>query len=416
VPAVLSTNSFFLRDYFNGNPSSWFNLFLVQILVWAMWAALTPVILWLARKVRIEKPHLIRGVIFHSFSSVALVLGYLVFYVLIVGWVQGAKFSTTWFQQAYITFFIAVFHWDFIIYWTILGVGYSLDYYSKYREHELHNANLEKQLVGAQLQALKMQLQPHFLFNTLHTIASLVRQEQNKNAVKMLTGLSDLLRYSLENIGRQEISLQEEWQFLEQYLEIQKVRFENRFQVSVELSPETLEASVPALILQPIVENAFQHGFDKSRNAQKLEIKSAQKNGMLELSVFNEGPPLAKDFESTDWKQIISLYDQYLEINHSIEIAIELAQPVSEIEGPRAAVDTLVDLDPKDSSTRSKEVSAHLGELYIKLNEYGHAIDHLSKSHELSDCTQERTSYLNRIEFCKKRLQLSKKYEQVLSF
>jgi len=125
---------------------------------------------------------------------------------------------------------------------------------------------------------------------------------------------------------------------------------------------------------------------------------------------------LAKDYESTDWKQIISLYDQYLEINHSIEIAIERAQLVSEIEGPRAAVNTLVGLDPKDSSTRSKVVSAHLGELYIKLNEYDHAIDHLSKSRELSDCTKERTSYLNRIEFCKKRLQLSKKYEQVLSF
>ena len=151
-------------------------------------------------------------------------------------------------------------------------------------------------------------------------------------------------------------------------------------------------------------------------NIARVPDLKNQNRMLWDKSMIEACHSLTKDYESTDWKQIISLYDQYLEINHSIEIAIEQAQLVYEIEGPRAAVNTLVDLDPNDSSTKSKVVSAHLGELYIQLNEYDHAIDHLSKSHELSDCTKERTSYLNRIEFCKKRLQLSKKYEQVLSF
>jgi len=125
---------------------------------------------------------------------------------------------------------------------------------------------------------------------------------------------------------------------------------------------------------------------------------------------------LAKDYKSTDWKKIISLYDQYLEIHDTLDIALERVDIMFESEGPVAGIDALVELDPKDGSVRSKIVNSRLAELYIRLNQYGNAINHLSTSQELSDSENERDSYLDRIEFCKQQISLTKKYEQVLSF
>ena len=209
IPAILSANSFYLRGLAKGEAISWLGVFIVQLLVWSLWAGFTPLILWLGRKFRIERPQWIKGIIFHIFSSIFLVLIYLVFYAFIFGFVNNAAFSLRWFINMYSSLFITLFHWDILIYWSILGIGYAFDYYNKYRERELQTLQLEKQLVQAQLQTLKSQLQPHFLFNTLHTIGGLVRYDKKDAAVKMLAGLSDLLRLSLENTCKQEVSLKE---------------------------------------------------------------------------------------------------------------------------------------------------------------------------------------------------------------
>jgi LytS/YehU family sensor histidine kinase len=145
-------------------------------------------------------------------------------------------------------------------------------YYRKYREGELRAVELQAQLAQAQLQALKMQLHPHFLFNTLNAIAALVRKNENKAATDMLAGLSDLLRLALENVGAQEVSLQRELEFLERYLEIEKIRFADRLQVKMHIAPETLEARVPNLILQPLVENAIRHGIAPRSASGLIEI------------------------------------------------------------------------------------------------------------------------------------------------
>ena len=292
IPAILSTNSFYLKDFLKGEEASWLSIFAVQLLVWSLWAGFTPLILWLGRKFRIERPHWLKGIIFHIFSSIFLVLIYLVFYAFILGFVNQAALSFQSFINTYVGLFIALFHWDILIYWSILGIGYAFDYYNKYREWELQTLQLEKQLVQAQLHTLKSQLQPHFLFNTLHTIGGLVRYNKKDDAVKMLAGLSDLLRLSLENIGKQEVSLKEEIAFLERYLEIQQMRFRDRLKVNMVIAPETLESKVPALILQPIVENAIRHGFDKLRTAEHFKITAAKNNGALNISVYNDGPVL----------------------------------------------------------------------------------------------------------------------------
>ena len=125
---------------------------------------------------------------------------------------------------------------------------------------------------------------------------------------------------------------------------------------------------------------------------------------------------LAKDYKSTDWKRILSLYDQYLEINDSLEIALERAKVISDIEGPKAAIEAVLKLDADNNVNRSKALNSTLAELYIKLHEYEEAIEHLSKCLELTDDDKEKSMYLSKIELCKQQLGLTKKYNLVLSF
>src|SRR5262249_43474578 len=141
------------------------------------------------------------------------------------------------------------------IYWAILGIGHALAYYRKYRAHERAALQLETQLAQAQLQVLKMQLHPHFLFNTLHAISALMHQDVDV-ADRMLARLAELLRSTLETAGTQEVPLKQELEFVELYLEIEQARLGPRLAVSVEADPDAMDAYVPNLILQPLVENA----------------------------------------------------------------------------------------------------------------------------------------------------------------
>jgi sensor histidine kinase YesM len=182
-------------------------------------------------------------------------------------------------------------------YWAILGVIYAFNYYRKYREHELKASHLETQLAQAQLQALKMQLHPHFLFNTLHAISSLMRKDVEA-ADSMITRLSDLLRLTLETTGVQEVTLRQELEFLERYLEIEQTRFRDRLTVRMEIEPETLDARVPNLILQPLVENAIRHGIAPRSAPGWIEIRATHDDRMLHLQVRDNGPGLPPDLEA----------------------------------------------------------------------------------------------------------------------
>ena len=188
--------------------------------------------------------------------------------------------------------FVARLPISFISYWAILGAGYAFEYYRRFREQQLQASRLQAMLVEAQLHALKMQLHPHFLFNTLHAISALM-DEDVKAARRMIARLSELLRLTLENAGQQEVPLRQEIQALERYLEIEQIRFQDRLTVQLRIEPETLEARVPNLILQPIVENSIRHGIAPTSDAGKIEIRAARQNGHLELSVRDDGPGMA---------------------------------------------------------------------------------------------------------------------------
>jgi LytS/YehU family sensor histidine kinase len=142
-----------------------------------------------------------------------------------------------------------------------------------------------------------MQLHPHFLFNTLHTIAGLVRGNEKQSAVNMISGLSDLLRRALESADEQEVTVKDEVKFIDLYLDIQKVRFSDRLTARMEIDPETLNALLPNLILQPLVENAIRHGIAHKKSPGLLVVKTFHKNGHLHITVSDDGPGL-----SSDWK------------------------------------------------------------------------------------------------------------------
>ena len=152
---------------------------------------------------------------------------------------------------------------------------YALDYYRKYREREFLASRLEAQLAQAQLDSLRMQLHPHFLFNTLNSIVGLVRDNKNSAAVSMLVGLSDLLRHALEHSAQHEVELREELNFIKLYLKIQEMRFSDRLQIEFDIDPATTKALVPNLILQPLTENALRHGIGRSADSGVVGISSA---------------------------------------------------------------------------------------------------------------------------------------------
>jgi len=173
----------------------------------------------------------------------------------------------------------------------IILIAHAVSYYRRFRERELRTAQLEGQLSKAHLQTLKSQLQPHFLFNTMHSISALMLTDVQA-ADRMMTRLSDLLRMSLETAGTQVTTLSRELDFVNCYLEIEKVRFEERLNVMVEIAPETLDALVPHLLLQPLVDNAVKHGISKLLAGGEIIITSAVEDGELRLQVKDNGPGL----------------------------------------------------------------------------------------------------------------------------
>ena len=173
----------------------------------------------------------------------------------------------------------------------IVLIAHAVSYYRRFRERELRATQLEGQLAKAHLQTLKSQLQPHFLFNTMHSISALMLTDVNA-ADRMMSRLSDLLRMSLETAGTQITTLNRELEFVHCYLDIEKVRFEERMHVIFDIAPETLDAQVPHLLLQPLVDNAVKHGISKVPGGGEIRISVHAQNGELQLKIEDNGPGL----------------------------------------------------------------------------------------------------------------------------
>jgi LytS/YehU family sensor histidine kinase len=186
-----------------------------------------------------------------------------------------------------------------ILYGLILAVSYVLDSRARLARQQTETARLNEQLSKAQLDALRRQIEPHFLFNTLNAIAGLVREKRNDAAVSMIAGLSDFLRRAVEDSNRQQVTLGEEIEFLQKYMDIQKVRFAERLELSMDVPEELFSAQVPTLILQPMVENAVKHGIAKRAQGGAIRISALRSNGRLTIFVYNDGPKLRENWDKS---------------------------------------------------------------------------------------------------------------------
>ncbi|HJR07716.1 MAG TPA: histidine kinase [Pyrinomonadaceae bacterium] len=293
---LLNASQTYLGFRMENFPIPFWPMFSWQMLGWGSWAFLTPLVLWLGRRFPLERASLVRGLLVHIPACVLVSAAHIAFFTYLTIHLSpfGAEGHPRSFGEMFAGRMTSQFHIDLLIYAATLGTSYAVSYYERYREREVRATQLEAQLAQAQLQALKMQLHPHFLFNTLNGIAGLVRDQKNKAAVDMLVGLSDLLRYTLENAGKQEVPLREELDFLELYLDIQKMRFPDRLQVEMRVASNTLDALVPNLILQPLVENAIRHGVSLRADRGMIRITAERADGVLQIVVHDDGPGLRR--------------------------------------------------------------------------------------------------------------------------
>lgn len=257
-----------------------------------LWAVLAPLILRMRQRLPLSRGAWVGGVGFHLVASFTLMA---VFYLGRM-WSYTVLFDLPG-DEGFWSVALAGFYGrnliDMAYYWGVLAFGYSFELHQKYKNEELKAAQLETRLVETELKALRQQMHPHFLFNTLNTIAVLVRERRHDEAVTLITRLSSLLRMSLDNTGVAEVTLQQEVEFLGQYLEIQKVRFSDRLNVRFEIAPEARQARIPNLLLQPLVENAILHGIAAKTEAGHVEIRARTSGDQLHLEVRDDGPGLA---------------------------------------------------------------------------------------------------------------------------
>ena len=258
-----------------------------------LWFALTPLTIWLSKSFRIEGGQRFKSLSIHFLASVVfLLLQVLLFTVISIpfGWYSDLRPFWT-------RYFLLVLNFtpsNVMFYWGVIVIEHALDYYRKLQERELRASQLEAQLAQSQLQLLKIQLHPHFLFNTLNAISALIRESPDE-ADEMVSRLGDLLRMTLETAGLQEVPFKKELEFLKQYLDIEQTRFQDRLKVEMAIEPETLDGLVPSMILQPLVENSVRHGVAPRPEGGCIKIKAWRDNGLLRLEVEDDGPGLCDD-------------------------------------------------------------------------------------------------------------------------
>lgn len=270
-----------------GSPVSWGESVVFSVYSAWLWAAFTPLILWLSRQLPIERRDKLRNLLIHLLAGLAIVAAHLMFARYTSHWVaeyflgqrpQGQVWSNA-------KYMIAVGPYEVVVYAVAASIAYALDYFRKYRWRE-------KSLDQARLQALKAQLNPHFLYNTLNAIAELGFQSP-EDAAEMMTRLSDLLRLSFDNDNNeQEIALHDELVFTRKYLEVQKLLLGDRLTVHLDIAPDTDRACVPNFLLQPLVENAVVHGIAPHARPGLLEISSERGHDQLVLTISDSGTGL----------------------------------------------------------------------------------------------------------------------------
>jgi len=288
VPAFLSIFTSYINAKVVGRPGDW-RLVVFAACLWLTFGVLTPVIYFLAGRFPLKRERIARTALAHMIGALGLCLSWTSLSIfLAVFLVRNPNREP--FARYYTSWILTNLPWSVFLYFSVLGCVFAFSYYREAREREAQQARLATQLAEARLGALRMQLNPHFLFNSLNAITVLVRDQNTRDAAHMLELLSAILRQVLKSDKRHEVPLDKELQFTERYLAIEQVRFSDRLRVNWSIDPSIRDAMVPEFILQPLVENAVRHGVANQADAGVIEVTAVRSDGHLVLSVKDDGP------------------------------------------------------------------------------------------------------------------------------
>lgn len=280
VVACFFTIQIYVDSIYSGQDPGWAQSLVNALIQWYITGFLGLGVIPLVRRFYFRQEYWLRRAIFHLFAA-------FIFAALKVS-LESAITPLPPIQTDIQPASMIPFNLAYLSYWAIVGVIHGRDYYQKYRERKLRASQLEALLARAELQVLRMQLQPHFLFNALHTISTLMHEDVEA-ADDMLTKLGDLLRMSLETRRSQEVPLRSEIEFLRVYLDLQKIRFRDRFDFHLDVASELNSALVPSFLLQPLVENAVIHGISQMDRMGVIEVCASQEDRMLHIKIEDNG-------------------------------------------------------------------------------------------------------------------------------
>ena len=281
-----SASQYHLMNVANGRAmESFVRPFRVYLASAWQWALFSLLIVALARRFRVQRPRRAQALVVHLAAAVAIAATDVALDLTLYPWLVGHAPERPF---RFATSFLAQFNINVFSYFVVVAVTHALDYYRWFRERQLRAAQLQEQLVRAQLEALKMQLQPHFLFNTLHLVSELVHHDPDA-ADEVVTRLGDLLRMTVESASAQEVSLKQEMEFLAGYIDIQQMRFKDLLTIDQRIDPDALDALVPNLVLQPLVENAIRHGVAPRAGPGLVRIVAARVGDRLQVTIEDDG-------------------------------------------------------------------------------------------------------------------------------
>jgi two-component system LytT family sensor kinase len=269
-------------------------LFVLNFSWWYFWALMAPIVIWLSQHFQFERGGLLRALAVHVPAVVVFSFLHIAGMEAVHWWLAysaGRQYALWSELQRSGLLYV---DWEMMTYWAIVGLSHALIYYRESRARAVRAVQLEAKLIEAQLKTLQQQLHPHFLFNTLHAISSLMHKDV-RAADRVLMQLSDLLRITLEHLGHQEVALEAELGALSKYLEIERTRFADRLVVRFDIHPETLDTRVPSLLLQPIVENSIKYGVARRSGPGHVDISARREGDKLRLEVRDDGIGLSED-------------------------------------------------------------------------------------------------------------------------
>jgi len=280
-----------------GMHHAWLTLFVVTAGSWLPWALLTPVALELLQRFRVPSR---KAAHWGVHITACLAIG-----TIWAAWAALLEHLTNPFTYAEASPFGLLFEAKFlgnlvvdvILYCAIVVVSMSVDAHNRLWHQRADGARLSESLAKAQLAALRVQIEPHFIFNSLNAVTGLIREKKDHDAIAVIAALGDLLRRVTDRSQRQFVTMKEEVEFLRKYLDIQQLRFAERLRYRIDVPDEIMAALVPDFIVQALVENAIKHGISKRVRGGEIRVDAVREGGLLTLKVFNDGPPLPEQIQ-----------------------------------------------------------------------------------------------------------------------